>query len=404
MLRPNSLHQGTIRRGDNIVNVSTGKKIKVPRLVRMHANEMEDVDEGKAGDIIALFGVDCSTGTTFTDGTTSLTMTSMFVPEAVMSLAIKTAARDATANFNKALARFVKEDPTFRVTTNPETQETVIAGMGELHLQIYVERMRREYGVECTVGQPAVAFRETVLGRVDFDYLHKKQSGGSGQYGRVIGYVEPLEEGVKESFVFENHMVGSAIPPEFLPAIQKGFNDALTKGPLTGHPVTGLRVVLTDGAAHAVDSNEIAFKLAAVGAFRQSFEKGKPAVLEPVMTVEIEAPSEFQVLRGRAAEGEFGGGPAMLTASEPSQGTVVGQINQRKGVVSSVETREGMVTAVAEVPLDNMFGYSTDLRSVTQGKGEFSMEYCRHAMVPREKQEELVEAYRKSRAAGEDSG
>lgn len=294
-LRATPPAQGSLKRGDSLLNVSDGKRVKVPRLVQMHANEMSDVPEGKAGDIVAMFGVECRSGTTFTDGKTRLSLSSMYVPDPVISLALKTKNREASANFSKALARFVKEDPTFRVSTNEETSETIIAGMGELHLEIYVERMRREYGVDCEVGQPAVAFRETLRAKAPFDYLHKKQSGGSGQYGRVVGYVEPLEEGAKETFVFDNHMVGNNIPPEFLPAVERGFVEALGKGALTGHPVVGVRVVLTDGAAHAVDSNELAFKLAAQGAFKQSFGQGRPAVLEPMMKVEVEAPVEFQV-------------------------------------------------------------------------------------------------------------
>jgi elongation factor G len=368
------IYQGSLRKGDSILNLVDGKRVKVPRLVQMHANEMTDVEEASAGDIVALFGVDCRSGTTFTDGKARLSLSSMYVPDAVISLALKTKNREASANFSKALARFVKEDPTFRVSTNEETSETIIAGMGELHLDIYVERMKREYGVECEVGQPAVSFRETLRARAPFDYLHKKQSGGSGQYGRVVGYIEPLDEGTKEPFAFQNHMVGNSIPPEFLTAVERGFFEALGKGALTGHPVTGVRVVLTDGAAHAVDSNELAFKLAAQGAFRQAFGSGRPTVLEPVMNVEVEAPLEYQ-------------------------GTIVGQLNQRKGTVANVDTRDGSVVIEAQVPLDQMFGYSTDLRSVTQGKGEFSMEYLKHAPTPKEKQESMVAEYQKQLAA-----
>lgn len=408
--------------------MSDGKKVKVPRLVQMHANEMSDVAEGKAGDIVAMFGVECRSGTTFTDGRTRLSLSSMYVPEPVISLALRTKNREASANFSKALARFVKEDPTFRVSTNDETAETIIAGMGELHLEIYVERMRREYKVDCEVGQPAVAFRETLRGKTPFDYLHKKQSGGSGQYGRVIGYVEPLQEGSKETFVFDNHMVGNNIPPEFLPAVQRGFEEALGKGALTGHPIVGVRVVLTDGAAHAVDSNELAFRLAAQGAFKQSFSQGRPTVLEPMMKVEVEAPLEYQVRRplhatcaaglcrpsGHAlllptlSAGAHRARRALTRRNAPrrapllrcaAQGTIVGQLNQRKGNVANVDSREASVVIEAEVPLDNMFGYSTDLRSATQGKGEFSMEYARHAPTSKEKQEAMIAEYQKQFAA-----
>ena len=359
------IYSGSLRKGEMITNLSSGKKIKVPRLVRMHSDELEDVQEALAGDIVAMFGVDCSSGDTFTDGTVRYAMTSMNVPDPVMSLAVAPQARDQSANFSKALNRFQKEDPTFQVSQDKESGETIISGMGELHLEIYVERMKREYKVECDVGRPRVNYREAITKRTDFDYLHKKQSGGQGQYGRVVGYIEPLPSGSSEKFVFENAIVGNAIPPNFIPAVQKGFEEVVNAGSLIGHPVEGVKIVLTDGAAHAVDSSEMAFKLAAMYAFRTAYPNANPTILEPVMTVEIIVPSEFQ-------------------------GTVIGDINRRKGVVVSSDQEGDDVTVICHVPLNEMFGYSSSLRSFTQGKGEFSMDYLNHSPLPADALKNLI--------------
>ncbi|XP_062179152.1 elongation factor G, mitochondrial isoform X2 [Phragmites australis] len=314
------IYDGVIRKGDFIHNVNTGKKIKVPRLVRMHSNEMEDIQEAHAGQIVAVFGVDCASGDTFTDGTVKYTMTSMNVPEPVMSLAVSPISKDSGGQFSKALNRFQKEDPTFRVGLDPESGQTIISGMGELHLDIYVERIRREYKVDAKVGKPRVNFRETITQRAEFDYLHKKQSGGQGQYGRVCGYIEPLPPGSDGKFEFDNMIIGQAIPSNFIPAIEKGFKEACNSGSLIGHPVENIRIVLTDGASHQVDSSELAFKLAAIYAFRQCYTAAKPVILEPVMKVELKFPTEFQ-------------------------GTVTGDMNKRKGIIVGNET-EGDDTVV----------------------------------------------------------
>lgn len=366
------IYEGVIRRGEMIVNSNTGKKVKVPRLVRMHADDMEDIQEAHAGEIVAVFGIDCATGDTFTDGSVKYTMTSMNVPEPVMSLAITPSSRDSTANFSKALNRFQREDPTFRVSLDAESGQTIISGMGELHLDIYVERMRREYKVESIVGKPQVNFRETITQRAEFDYLHKKQTGGQGQYGRVIGYIEPLPEGHEKKFVFQNDMIGQAIPSNFIPAIEKGFIEAINSGSLIGFPVENVRVVLLDGAAHTVDSSELAFKLAALYAFRQCYAGANPTILEPIMNVELKAPVEFQ-------------------------GSVTGDLNKRKGIIvgSGQEGDDCVITA--HVPLNNMFGYSTGLRSMTQGKGEFTMEYLRHSSVPKDTQQKLISELKKTK-------
>ncbi|GAA6059088.1 hypothetical protein JCM10212_002059 [Sporobolomyces blumeae] len=367
------VYQGTLKKGGTITNVRTGKKVKVPRLVRMHSDEMEDVDSIGAGEICAMFGVECSSGDTFSDapGGGGFTMTSMFVPEPVISLAIRPKGQE-TPNFSRALNRFQKEDPTFRVHVDSESQETIISGMGELHLDIYVERMKREYNVECVTGKPRVAFRETITEPVSFTYTHKKQSGGAGQYGKVVGRIEPMEldEATGKDTAFESSVIGGNIPAAYIPAVQKGFNDALERGILTGHPISGCKFVLEDGAAHQVDSSELAFRLAAQGAFRESFPKGRPVVLEPVMKVDIVAPIEFQ-------------------------GTVIGGINQRKGTIVDTEIREEEFSLVCEVSLNEMFGYASQLRGMTQGKGEFTMEYLRHSPVLPNIQKDMIEAHAK---------
>eukprot|EP01018_Ginkgo_biloba_P013620 Gb_08395 [translate_table: standard] len=366
------IYEGTIRRGDFMVNVQSGKKIKVPRLVRMHADDMEDIQEAHAGQIVAVFGVDCASGDTFTDGSKKYTMTSMNVPEPVMSLAISPSSKDMGGQFSKALNRFQREDPTFRVGLDAESGQTIISGMGELHLDIYVERIRREYKVDAVVGKPQVNFRETITKRAEFDYLHKKQSGGQGQYGRVVGYIEPLPEGSGTKFEFDNMMIGQAIPSGFIPAIEKGFKEASNSGSLIGHPVENIRVVLTDGASHAVDSSELAFKLAALYAFRQCYAAARPVILEPIMLVELKAPTEFQ-------------------------GPITGDINRRKGMIVGNDQDGDECVITAHVPLNNMFGYSTALRSMTQGKGEFTMEYREHSPVSQDVQLQLVNSYKKEK-------
>ena len=368
------IYQGQIAKGDFIINMTNQKKVKVPRLVRMHSDEMDDIETTSAGDIVAMFGVDCASGDTFTDGDIKVTMTSMHVPDAVISLAIAPKDKTAGANFSKALNRFTREDPTFRVHRDEESAQTIASGMGELHLEIYMERIKREYGVEVVVGQPQVAYRETIQQRGDYAYTHKKQTGGSGQFARVVGYIEPLPDDAVETYEFVNDIAGGSIPKEFLQSCDKGFQEAVKKGSLIGFPVVGVRCVLTDGLHHAVDSSDIAFRTAALMGFREAYAEAKAVILEPIMKVEVSAPEEFQ-------------------------GYVVGQLNQRRGVIMSTETVEGYLVAVAHVPLNTMFGYSTDIRSATQGKGEFSMEFAKYQPVPRSQQEEMIKEYREKAAA-----
>jgi elongation factor G len=367
------IYQGTVKKGDVIFNASNDKKVKVPRLVQMHADEMTDIEEAQAGDIVAMFGVDCATGDTFGDGTQKFTMTSMFVPNAVISLAIAPKDKAGQANFSKALNKFTKEDPTFRVHRDEESGQTIISGMGELHLEIYCERIKREFNCEVVVGKPQVAFRETITKRGDFNYTHKKQTGGSGQFGKVVGFLEPLPADAAMAYEFVDEITGGSIPREFIPACDKGFQEAVKEGRLIGFPIVGVRVVINDGAYHDVDSSEQAFKTAALMGFREGYEKAGAVVLEPIMKLETQAPEEFQ-------------------------GSVMGQINQRRGVILNSSTNEGYAVIEAEVPLNEMFGYSTDLRSATQGKGEFTMEFSKYAPVPRNVQDEMVKKHQEKKA------
>jgi len=360
-------YQGMLTRGQTLTNSRTKKRVKVGRLVRMHANDMEEIESSAGGDIVALFGVDCASGDTFTDGSIDVAMSSMFVPEAVISLSIKTKDSKSQGNFSKALGRFVREDPTFRSAVDPESGETIISGMGELHLDVYVERMRREYQVEVETGAPQVAYRETVSQRAEYMYVHKKQTGGSGQYAKIGGYVEPITDGSKD-FEFLDEVRGGSVPNEFIPSVEKGFRSMISKGRLIGFPVIGLRVVLNDGAAHSVDSSDNAFQAAARGAFREFYSRAKPIILEPIMKLGVEGPIEFQ-------------------------GSVLKTILQRRGTVIGTTEAEGFCQVEAEVPLASMFGYATDLRSNTQGKAEFTLEFSRYAPAPRDVTEELIKKY-----------
>ncbi len=359
------LYQGSLRKGDSIVNMRTGRDVRVGRLVRMHAADMEDISDTGAGDIVALFGVDCATGDTFTSGKIRVAMTTMHVPAPVIHITVKPKDKKAQANVAKALQRFTKEDPTFRARVDEESGETVVSGMGELHLEVYVERMKREYNAEVETGAPQVAYREAISQKATFNYTHKKQTGGSGQYGRVGGYVEPLPQG---DFEFVNKVFGGSIPSEFISSVEKGFRSMMAKGRVIGFPVTGFRVVLDDGASHAVDSSDNAFQAAARGAFREVYMRAKPQILEPIMKVSVEGPTDFQ-------------------------GAFIRTIMQRRGIVVGTTEAEGFVRVDADVPLAEMFGYSTDLRSASQGKAEYTMEFSRYATVPSEVSEELVKKY-----------
>lgn len=380
------VYQGSLKRGMYVYNARNTKKIKVPRIVRMHSNEMEDVEEICAGEICAVFGVDCASGDTFTDGNLSYTMTSMFVPEPVISLSIRPKSTKESANFSKAIARFQREDPTFRVHVDPESQETIISGMGELHLDIYVERMRREYRVDCVTGQPQVAYRETVMEKTQFDHLLKKQTGGAGDYAKVVGYMQPT--GNLTGNKFEHQIFGGSISEKFLFACEKvlyfsslftlsgsslqfqGFMASCEKGPLLGHRVLGVHMVINDGATHMTDSSEMAFKTATSQAFRKAFTAARPTVLEPLMKVVITAPNEFQ-------------------------GNIVGLMNKRNAVIEDTDIGAEDFTLTANCSLSQMFGFSTVLRAATQGKGEFTMEFSHYSPAPPQVQKELIEKHKK---------
>jgi elongation factor G len=361
------VYQGTLSRGGTIFNARTQKKHKIGRLVRMHASDMEEIEAASGGDIVALFGIDCASGDTFTDGTVDVAMSAMHVPDPVISLSIKPVDNKSQDNMAKALGRFIREDPTFRSAVDEESGETVISGMGELHLEVYVERMKREYAVEVTTGAPQVAYREAISQRCDYTYVHKKQTGGSGQYGKIAGYFEPLADG--NDFEFESAVRGGAVPTEFIPSVEKGFRSMLETGRLIGFPVIGLKIVLNDGQAHSVDSSDNAFQAAARGAFREYYGRAKPIILEPVMKLGVEGPGEFQ-------------------------GAVIKTIMQRRGNVIGTTEDDGFCQIEADVPLAEMFGYATDLRSVTQGKAEFTMEFSKYSPVPAEVTTALKEKYK----------
>ncbi len=366
------IYQGTLKKDDFIFNSRTQKKTKVARLVRMHSDDMEDILDSSAGDIVAIFGLECNSGDTFTDGEGDrLVMTSMHVPDAVISLAIKPADQKSEQNMSKALQRFTKEDPTFRAGVDGESGETIISGMGELQLDVYIERMRREYQVSVATSPPQVAYRETFTQKADYNYTHKKQTGGSGQYGKILGSMEPLAEG---DFEFVDDVTGGSVPRNFIPAVEKGFRSMLEKGRRIGVPVTGVRVTLNDGAYHAVDSSDIAFQEAARGAWRETYERCKPRVLEPIMRVMIEGPTEFA-------------------------GNILATIMQRRGMVIGSTEDGPVVRTECDVPLAEMFGYSTTLRSATQGKAEFSMEFSRYAVLPAAIEDELIKKYQEKQAA-----
>jgi len=367
------IYQGRLQRDMFMTNMRTKKDHRIGRLVRMHADEMEDIDAAGSGDIVAMFGIECNTGDTFTDGTVKLNMTSMHVPDPVISLSIKPVDSKSETNMGKALRRFTREDPTFRAGVDEESSETIIRGMGELHLEVYIERMKREYNAIVQASPPQVAYRETVSQRAEFAYTHKKQTGGSGQFGRVCGYIEPCEQ----TYEFVDDVVGGSIPREFISAVEKGFRSMLGKGRLLGFPVVNVRVVVNDGASHAVDSSDIAFQEAARGAWREGFDRAKPRLLEPIMKVVVETPSEFS-------------------------GGVLGGLMQRRAMIVGSQEDGQLSRIEAEVPLAEMFGYSTTLRSSTQGKAEFTMEFSRYLPVPAAMSEELMkkEAAKKAAAAG----
>ena len=361
------VYQGTVAKGSTIVNIRNGKKVKVGRVVRMHADQMEDVESLQSGYIGALFGIECSSGDTFTSPGINVTMISMYVPKPVISAAITTKDNKSQMAMAKALNRFCKEDPTFKTFVDPETNETIIEGMGELHLDIYVERMRREYGAEVSTGNPRVAYRETITQRADFNYTHKKQTGGSGQFARIAGFIEPVSDA---DFVFENKVFGGAIPTQFISACEKGFKQSMAKGPKLEFPITGVKVLINDGASHAVDSSDMAFQACARGAFKDAYLRAKPVIHEPIMKVVVETPTEFQ-------------------------GPVMGLLNQRRGMIIGSQDEDVMCVIESQVPLAEILKYAPDLRSMTSGRGNFTYTDSHYEEVPSYIADKIIAASKK---------
>lgn len=382
------IYQGKLKRGDTITNTASKKRVKISRMVRMHAKEMVEIQESGAGDICALFGIECNSGDTFTDGTVQYSMTSMFVPDPVMSLSIRPTRKEYAGKFSKALARFQREDPTFRVRFDEESGETVISGMGELHLSIYAERIRREFSINVELGQPSVNYREVIAKKAHFAYLHKKQTGGAGQYAGVVGYIEPIPGLAPGEFVpskFIDKTAGMNIGPEFKAAIHKGVLECVAKGLQVGYPVLNLQYVLTDGQTHLVDSSTNAFIIATKGSFREVFPKADPGLVEPIMNIELTVPSVFQT-------------------------TVISGLVKRQCMIKDANSRDdGTSILLAEGSLAKMFGYASELRSNTQGQGEFSMEFLKldavnegEAQMLRDRYSEKLQIQRESGLLEED--
>ncbi|MCU0711680.1 MAG: elongation factor G [Pirellula sp.] len=368
------IYQGKISKGEMYINQRTGKKERFSRIVRMHADKREEIDSAEAGDIVAIMGIDCASGETYSNDRDYCTLESMFIPEPVIKVAVTPASRADADKMSKALNRFRKEDPTFQLYNDEETSETIICGMGELHLDIYVERMRREYKVEVQVGAPKVSYRESPGMAQDFNYKHKKQTGGSGQFAHIVGSLTPIDPEGEKTFVFEDHVTGGRIPKQFIPPVEKGFRDSMFKGPLADFPVVGVKIDLNDGSYHDVDSSERAFYIAACDCFRETMRASQPVLLEPIMRCDVECP-------------------------ELDQGSVVGDIISRRGLITQTDTRDKISYITAEVPLANTFGYATDLRSMTKGQGTFSMELAKYSVVPRNLQDDIIAERKKQLAA-----
>ena len=366
------IYQGVITKGDTYVNARTGRSTRFGRMVRMHADDREDIDEASAGDIIAVVGVDCASGDTFLGGGVEYSLENIYVAEPVIRLSIEPKKRDDADKLSKALERFRREDPTFQVQTDEETGQTLIAGMGQLHLDVYVERIKREYKCECLTGEPRVSYRERPTKPVEFNHKHKKQTGGSGQYAHVVGLMEPLPEDSEVRYEFSDEISGGRIPREYIGSCDAGFKMALDKGPLGEYEVVGVRMCLRDGSYHDVDSSEMAFKIASRDCMKDTLKKASMALLEPIMKLEIETPEEFQ-------------------------GAVTGHLSSKRGIVTSSEVNDAVCIILAEVPLAEMFDYANEIRSMTQGKGTFSMEFLCYRQAPRSVTEEVLKRRREEK-------
>ncbi|MEE9603611.1 MAG: elongation factor G [Thermoguttaceae bacterium] len=369
------VYQGKLLKGESYYNQRTGRKERLGRLVRMHADQREEIAEASAGDIVAVLGIDAASGDTYAARPNYAQLQNMYVPEPVIQMAIAPRVREGAARLGKALRRFRKEDPTFRVTTDEETGETLIAGMGELHLEVYVQRIRREYYVDVEVGPPKVSYREAPTRGARFDVRRRKQTGGSGQYAHIVGMLDVLSEDAEETFHFEENIRGGRIPKQYIPAVEKGIRSLLRNGPVAGYPVVGLSVNLEDGSYHEVDSSEMAFRNCARMMMRENFKKTNPVLLEPVMKMEIECPASFQ-------------------------SAVVGNLTGRRGIVLGAEVNGLDARIEGEVPLAETFGYSTDLRSMTQGQGTFTLEFARYKRLSPDLEREIIEDRKKALLAG----
>ena len=373
------VYQGTLSKGGQYVNSRTGRRQRVGRILQMHADDRMELEAARAGDIVAVMGIDCVSGDTLRDPSVSLALERIHVADPVISLAVRPVSTKDREAMSKAFSRFIREDPTFHVRHDEETNETLISGMGELHLEVYVERARREYKADLEVGAPKVAYREAPTLEVEFNHRHRKQTGGAGQYAHVVGRMVPLGDGAENDYEFENEVTGGRIPTEYIPSVDKGFQMARAKGPLGGFEVVRVKMVLEDGTYHAVDSSDLAFQVCARDAFKDAFLRAKPVLLEPIMRVEIEVPIEHQ-------------------------GVVSGDVASRRGLIGGTETRGNTTVIMADVPLASMFGYSTDLRSVTQGKGTFSMEFHTYRRTPAAVQDDVLCKLRSERGGSQATG
>ncbi|NRB09125.1 MAG: elongation factor G [Richelia sp.] len=367
------LYSGTLSKGDTILNTATGKTERVGRLVEMHADSREEIESAQAGDIVAIVGMkNVQTGHTLCDPKQPATLEPMVFPEPVISIAVKPKKKGGDEKMGMALSKMVQEDPSFQVETDQETGETIIRGMGELHLDIKVDILKRTHGIEVEVGKPQVAYRESITKVIQDSYTHKKQSGGSGQYGKIDYTIEPGEPGT--GFLFQSKVTGGNVPREFWPAVQKGFETSIDKGVLAGFPCVDLKVTLQDGAYHPVDSSAIAFEIAAKAAYRQSLPKAGPQMLEPIMKIDVFTPEDYM-------------------------GDVIGDLNRRRGMIKSQEPGATGVRIKADAPLSEMFGYIGDLRTMTSGRGQFSMEFSHYAPCPANVAEEVIKEAKEKEAA-----
>ncbi|HHX47983.1 MAG TPA: elongation factor G, partial [Brevibacterium sp.] len=365
------VYSGHVKSGDQVLNTTSGKKERVGKLFQMHSNKENPVEEAFAGHIYAFIGLkETTTGDTLSDPANPIALESMTFPEPVISVAIEPKTKSDQEKLSSAIQKFVKEDPTYQVELDEETGQTVIRGMGELHLDILVDRMRREFKVEANVGKPQVAYRETIRRTVEkYDYTHKKQTGGSGQFAKVQVTFEPLEVEGDTIYEFENAITGGRVPREYIPSVDAGIQDAMQFGALAGYPMVGVKATLVDGAYHDVDSSEMAFKIAGSMVFKEAVQRANPVLLEPVMDVEVRTPEEYM-------------------------GDVIGDLNSRRGQIQSMDDASGVKVVKAVVPLSEMFGYIGDLRSKTQGRAVYSMTFSSYAEVPKAVAEEIIQKVR----------